>query len=154
MLDEHRAEIDSTRAGEQGASLVELVVGTVLIATVLGPAITLSLTHSRLRTLDGEVALAFAACRNAIEQVRAMTFADVPTLDGRGFSVPGPDGSANGLSARAGDSDGMPGRFTVTVDRSFGGEVLYRVHVAVAWTGCAGEQERHLETLIANRSPL
>ncbi|MFQ5503624.1 MAG: hypothetical protein ACE5F1_02375, partial [Planctomycetota bacterium] len=82
---------------EAGISLVELMIGTVIVITMLGGILSLCLQHARQRRIDAELHLAFVACRNNLEELRSVPFSDLPSLDGRGFDVPASDGSPGGL---------------------------------------------------------
>jgi len=135
-------------------SLVEMLLGSVLLFAAASSMISVCLSNSRLRRIDSERALAFIACRNQIEEVRSLPFVTIPTLDGLGFDVPASNGGAGGLRPRDGDADGLPGQFVVTTEDSFGSQTLYRVRAVVHWEGIAGEQEFELDALIADRGAL
>lgn len=140
------------RQGESGTSLIELLIGTVVLVAMIVPTVSVCVQNSRLRRLDAEIELAFAACRNRLEEARALPFATIPTLHGRGFEVPGPNGIGNGLAPRAGDADGLPGEFEVTTVDTSGAETLYRVRAISRWQGVLGDQELQLDVFMTNRS--
>lgn len=127
--------------------MISLVVSMVLIGALL------SVVHQQgaTRRSTEEGILALSAARNNIEQIRSMTQAQVLALDGTGFDVPGTNGAAGGLQPQPGDSDGLPGQFTVSVDQSAGGNTLYRVVASVVWLGVSGRRRIDLQALIGER---
>ncbi|MCA8969849.1 MAG: type II secretion system protein [Planctomycetes bacterium] len=136
---------------ERGSSLVELVIGTSIVTTILIALISAVTRQSRLRKVDEEVNLAMIACRNALEELRDMPFSSLASLHDSGFDIPGTNGGPHGLAPLANDDDGLPGHFAVVVDQSSSGEILYRVTLAVDWSGSAGKQHFELSTLVAER---
>jgi hypothetical protein len=108
-------------------------------------------SQSRLRQSDAELNLAYVACQSQLEALRRVPFAQLASVDGTGFDVLGPDGSPGGLPPMPGDHDGLPGRFSVTVDKTDGAAVLYRVVASVAWQGALRDQTFELETLLGAR---
>ena len=109
------------------------------------------LQSSKTRRLDSEINLAFVACRNNLDELRSIPFAQLAAMDGQGFDVPGVNGSPGGLQPVPGDPDGLPGQFTVVVDKTGGGKTLYRVSATVIWTGVLRRKQFVLETLIGER---
>jgi type II secretory pathway pseudopilin PulG len=141
------------RQGERGTSLIELMLGAVMVITLL-LAISSSVTsQSRTRRVSEERNLAMVACRNILERLRDTTFATVPALNNTGFDVPGVNGLAGGLKALPGDADGLPGHITVAVDQTASGQTLYLVTLDVDWTGVTGRQHFQEQTLLAERKP-
>ncbi len=139
------------RATEHGASLVELTVMLVSVVILLAGALSGAVTHSAQRRVHGEQILAMAACRNTLENLRGVDFDTLPSLHNTGFDVPGTDGQPKGLPPREGDSDGLPGRITVTLNRSVSGAVLYTVRTTVTWRGATRGGEFSMETLMGER---
>ena len=95
--------------------------------------------------------MAFAACRECLDELRSTPFANLPNLDGIGFDVPSLKGSPGGLACVAGDTDGLAGQFTVVVDQSAGGSTLYIVTTTVTWKGVRGRRVFQLTTLMGER---
>lgn len=140
------------RSTETGVGLVEVAIGAVVLATLLGAILSATVHPHRLRQSDGELRLAFTACRNVLGELRSVPFSEIPTLDGVGFDVPGFNGSpGGGLRAVAGDPDDLPGELTVTLDKANGGVTLYRVRAAVTWSGTQNRQRFALETVMGER---
>lgn len=131
--------------------LSELLLGTVIVVVMTVAVLTMSLQSTRLRSLDEEHALAFAACRNGVERIRSLPFGQVLAQSGTGFTVPGRNGEPNGLRPRPGDTDGMPGEVLVTVAESNGPVQMLLVQVRVLWEGRNGPQQCQLNTLVADR---
>ena len=82
---------------ELGASLIELMVGVVAITTVVGSILTMLLQHSRMRMHDQALYLAYLACRNTMEDIRAQPFSSIAALNGSGFDVLDLRGNPGGL---------------------------------------------------------
>ena len=121
------------------------------IITMLLAVSTAVTSQSRTRRVAEERNLAMVACRNAVEDLRNQPFAGLPALHGTGFDIPGINGAAGGLRPLPGDADGLPGQFSVGIDQSAAGEILYRITVTVDWTGVNGRQHFELMTLVADR---
>ncbi len=134
-----------------GFALVELIAGAVVSIIALTAIVTLSLQHAKLRRVDKELSLAITACRNQLEAVRAMPIDQVPALNGTSFDVPGGAGQPHGLQPLPGDPDGLPGMLVVTVDKSSGSNVLYRVTARVDWKGVLDARSFELTTLVGAR---
>lgn len=149
-----RAETPVVRAhtGEAGASLTELMIGLLVCVFVVGSALAMTVHQARLRKADSELSLAMQACRNSLEELRSLDFAALPSMDGVGFDVPGPDGEPLGLTPVAGDADGLAGEFSVVVDKTTGTATLYRVTARVLWTGSMDRQTFELTTIMGPRS--
>ena len=124
---------------------------TVVLVVAVGTTISLSLQHSRLRRLSGENDLASIACRNNLEDLRSVKFADLKTLNNTGFDVPAVNGSPGGLRPVPGDADGLAGRFRVTEEAKSGSDILYRVVAEVTWVGVAGRRTIEFTSLFADR---
>lgn len=142
---------DRSQGGERGFSLVEVMVGMVASVLVIGSTLSMVTQHARLRKVDEELHLALVACQNNLEELRSLPFANLPSMHGVGFDVPGPNGAPGGLEPVAGDPDGLPGRFTVTVDQTTGSETIYLVTATVEWSGSIKRQSLELQTLMRPR---
>ena len=134
-------------AKQGGFSMVELMIGAVLIVVGLLGIMSACIRLHALQRLDTEIGQAYRSCRSNLEELRAVTLADLEALDGTGFDVVGPDGVTTGLQAVAGDADGLPGRIEVTVDQSAAGRVVYRIRAVVTWSGATEEHTVDLQTL-------
>jgi type II secretory pathway pseudopilin PulG len=105
------------RKGRAGMTLIELTVGiAVLVVGVLGFAQTMvSLERAQLRTK--EAGRATQAARAILERIQAEAFPEAfrryngePADDpGGAGTAPGKNFAVEGLSARPGDPDGLPG---------------------------------------------
>jgi type II secretory pathway pseudopilin PulG len=145
-----RSTLAAGPASARGSAIVELLVGLVAaVLAVLSAALLIS-HHDRLRRTDAETDLALAACRSQIEELRSLPLTSLPALDGTGFDVPGPDGRPGGLEPVPGDADGLPGRFTITVDQT-GGAPVYVVRATVTWTGSLAPQTFEVEAQMSAR---
>jgi len=132
-------------------SLMEVMVGAVLVVVFLGAMLSLTVRQGSQRQLHHEMSLAIAAAIDNLEHVRSVPFITVPTLDGSGFDVPGSNGLAGGLKAQAGDADGLPGQLHVEIASSSGAYKLYRVTATVSWSGVNGNRTISLRTLLEDR---
>jgi type II secretory pathway pseudopilin PulG len=139
------------RTSERGASLVELTVMLVSVVVLLAGALSGAVSHSAQRRVHGEQILAMAACRNTLEQLRGVDFETLPSLHNTGFDVPGTNGQPKGLPPLEGDSDGLPGRIAVQLNRSVSGAVLYTVRTTVTWRGATRGGEFSMECLMGER---
>ena len=139
------------RTEERGFSLVDFMAGMVVSVLVIGSTLSMTIQHARQRKFDEENHLALFACQNNLEALRSVPFANLPSMNGVGFDVPGKNGAAAGLNAVPGDDDGLPGQFSVKVDQTTGGETIYLVRATVAWSGSQGRQSFELETLMGPR---
>src|SRR5262245_36367835 len=95
--------------------------------------------------------LAFDACRNVLEDLRSKPIADIAAANGQGFTVVGASGLGVGLQPRPGDAAGRAGLITASTYRVYGTNTLYRVTVAVDWTGAAPKGHVHVTTLMGQR---
>jgi|KBSSwiStaDraftv2_1062776.scaffolds.fasta_scaffold2366914_1 type II secretory pathway pseudopilin PulG len=134
------------RSGERGMSLVELMIATVVMVVGLVGIMNSCVKLHALQRLDGEVAFAYRACMQTIEDLRAMPLASLPGMNATGFDVPGPDATTPLLAAQPGDRDGLPGAITVQQLASNGGRLLYRITAAAAWRGASGNSAVQLST--------
>ena len=139
----------ATAAGrpDAGFSLVELLMGTVLMVVGLVGVMSATIRLHGLQRLDTEIDQAFQACRTNLEELRAVTLVALPGYNGRGFAVPGPDGVTPALRAVPGDPDGLPGEIHVTLDQSAAGFLLYRIRTVVTWKGATDRHTVELSTL-------
>ena len=139
------------RDRERGSSLVEMLVTSVIVVTLLVALLSATMNHSRQRRLNGERNLALVAAMNTLEQARTIPYADLPALNGTGFDVPGPNGQPGGLHPLPGDADGLPGSIRVVLDLSYGGAQVYRVTARVDWKGVQNKNQIELSSLIVER---
>ena len=130
---------------------LEIAVAILVTATVVFAVLWVGRGQTQLRQSDAELSLAYAACQSQLEALRRVPFAQLEAVDGSGFDVLGPDGAPGGLRPMADDGDGLPGQFTVTIDKASGDVVLYRVTAIVAWQGTLRDQTFELETLMGAR---
>lgn len=143
-----RQDVPMQRKNEHGFSLVELMIGTVLIVVGLVAIMRSCLRLHALQRLDSEVGLAYRACQTNLEKLRGMPVASLAALDGTGFDVPGPDGATPILRAAADDPDGLPGQLRVRLERSAAGRSLYWIEAAVSWRGAVGVRSLELGTFL------
>lgn len=144
-------ETQRDRAAQAGTSLVELLLGTTIVITLLMAISQTMVSQSRVRRTSEERSLAMTACRNNLESLRQLTMTEVVALHDTGFDVPGTNGQPGALRPVPGDSDGLPGRFSVTVDQVSAGERLYLVRLTVDWIGVSGRQSFQLHNLVTAR---
>lgn len=137
--------------GEAGFSLVELMIGVVLMIVGLVGIMTSTIRLHSLQKVDTELGHAFRACRTNLEELRTVPLSTLPTLDGTGFDVLGPDGRSAGIDPVPGDPDGLPGEIHVTLDQSTAVRSLYRIRVVVTWDAGSRVQSVELETLRGGR---
>ena len=144
---------DSARGNprQRGFALLELIIGTAVIATSLGAIVSLTVRQSKLRRADSELHLALTACRTTLESLRTMKLTDIEALNGTGFDALDLLGKAGGLRAVPGDADGLPGILIVTTDKTSGAVKLLHVVARVTWAGAAGRQRFEMKTLIGER---
>ena len=136
---------------EAGTSLVELMLTVSVVLVMLAGTLTGVVYHQRQRQITMERQLAMVACRNTLEQIRGVDVAVLPSLDGRGFDVPGTNGAPGGLSPVAGDPDGLAGEITVRPADTFGGTTIYYVSTRVVWLGAGPNNVIQLEALVGER---
>ena len=105
-----------------------------------------------MRRSNEQLNMAFLACRNALEDLRALPFADLPAMNGQGFDVPGFNGEPGALVPMPGDVDQLPGEFIVTLDNSSNGESIYWVTLRITWRGVLGRQSFQLRILFTQRN--
>ena len=135
-----------------GVSLVELLVGIGVAVLLVAGALTGVAQHQAQRRMHGEMILAMSACRNTLEELRAVDIGDLPTYDGRGFDILGQNGEANGLPVIEGDADGLAGQISVTAHSSSAtGNELYVVQARVHWQGATRQGNFVMETLMGER---
>lgn len=136
---------------EAGTSLVELMLAVSVVLVMLAGTLTGVAYHQRQRRITMERQLAMVACRNTLEQLRAVAIGTLPSLHGRGFDVPGTNGAPGGLRAVPGDPDGLAGEITVQPADAFGGTTIYYVSTRVVWAGVGPSNAIQLETLVGER---
>ena len=135
------------RRGQAGFSIVELMIGTVLMVVGLVGVMSSTIRLHGLQRLDTEIGQALQSCRSNLEELRTVPLASLPTYEGRGFDVLGPGGQPAGLRAVPGDPDRLPGEIHVTLDQSVGTHVLYRIRAVVTWCGASDRHSIELSTL-------
>jgi type II secretory pathway pseudopilin PulG len=135
------------QACQAGFSIVELMIGTVLIVVGLVGIMSSTVRLHGLQRMDTEIGHAYRACCTNLEELRTVPIQNLPGLDGRGFAVPGPDGVTPALRAVPGDADGLPGAIHVVLDQSIAGRRLYRISAVVTWQGASGRHSVDLMTL-------
>ena len=140
-------DVNDRRAEQAGFSLVELMIGAVLIVIGLLGIMSACIRLHALQRLDTEIGYALRSCRSNLEELRTVPIADLVALHDTGFDVLGPDGTSVGLEAVPGDADGLPGRIEVSVADAAAGRVLLRIRAIVDWYGAQREQSVDLETL-------
>jgi type II secretory pathway pseudopilin PulG len=134
-----------------GFTLIELL-GSVVIASIALPGILYATVNmSRLKRVDEQRNLAYAACRSQIERLRNLAIVDLPLQDGAGFAVDVDSNGQEELYAAPDDADGLPGEISVAVQEAAGGRTLYRVGATVRWSGAAGAQVFWLQTFMTSR---
>jgi type II secretory pathway pseudopilin PulG len=137
--------------GEQGSSLVEVMVAAMVALIIVGAVLSIVVSESHQRRATSETSLAMSAAVNNLEQIRTIDEATLVGLDGSGFDVPGPNGDPGGLQPVPGDMDGLPGLLTVVEEDSSGGVKIYKVVATVAWKGVSGTQRVRLQSLVGER---
>ncbi len=135
----------------EGFSLIEIMIGSILVVTFLGSVMSLVAQQGVHRRTNLQTTLATNAALSRLEEVRGMDISDVPKLDGTDFDVLGVGGETGGLQPIAGDPDGLPGEFTVTIDQTSAGVTLYRVTATVTWRDGNRERSLWLESLVGER---
>lgn len=138
---------------EAGSSLVEVMFATVLVVMFVGSLLLVSIQQGTHRRVNLETSLAMSAILDNLERIRAVPFSSLLGLDGSGFDIPAVNGSSSGgLEPLAGDLDGLPGEFTVSVaPQSVPGVTLYRVVATVEWRGASRARSLSMETLVGER---
>ena len=136
---------------EQGASLLEVMIATLVALVLLGAVLSVVIQQGRQRQANTESSLALSAALNNLEQLRSVPATTLITLNDTGFDVPGSNGAPGGLQPVPGDIDGLPGQFLVSVDQSAAGVDLYRVVATVTWRGVTGRRRVTLQALMGER---
>jgi hypothetical protein len=128
-----------------------MLITAVIVVVLLVALLSATMNHTRQRRVNGERNLALVAALNTLERARTIPYSQLPSLDGTGFDVPGPNGQAGGLQPVPGDPDGLPGRLSVVLDLSYGGAQVYRVTARVDWRGVQNRNQVELSSLIVER---
>jgi hypothetical protein len=136
---------------EAGMSLVDLMIGAMVGIVLIGAVLSIVVHQGHLRQANTETSLAHSAALNNLELLRSLSEVDLPTMDGKGFDIPGSNGQPNGLHALPDDPDKLPGRLTVVVEKTSGGATLFRAIASVSWRGVTGRRIYSLQTLIGER---
>lgn len=134
-----------------GSTFVEIMVGIVVMSAALLGLLNITLQTSKQRRSIEENGFAYLACRENLEQLRALPIASIPALDGSGFDVPGPDGSPGYLTPLQADPDGLPGKIEVVLEKQTPSAKLYRVALVVEWQRLRGSQNLRIETFVGDR---
>lgn len=132
-------------------SLVELLIMFSAAVMILAGALTGVVQHSAQRRMTTERIQAMVAARNVLEELRTVDITVLPTLNGTGFDVPGPDGEPGGLNPLPGDADGLPGQILVSEHDRLFSIVIYRVQVLVQWSGADPKGLFSMESLMGER---
>lgn len=132
-----------------GFSLVEAVLGLVLIVVALQTAIPLAMSSSQVSSLVLENHMARIEARRKIDEIRDADFASIQgTYDGQGFDVDvDQDGTRDLTPVRGASQVG-----TVTVGEVPGGYLLgeaLQVTVTLRWQSTKGDHTFRLTTTIA-----
>jgi hypothetical protein len=143
--------VNTGKKGEEGMSLVELMIGAFLGIVLIGAVLSIVVHQGHLRQANAESSLAHGAALNNIELLRSLSEAELKTMDGKGFDAPGSNGQPGGLQPFPGDLDNLPGRLTVVVEKTSGAATLYRAIASVSWVGVNGRRVYSIETLIGER---
>jgi type II secretory pathway pseudopilin PulG len=137
---------------EEGALIIELMIGTVVILVALSAIMSVVLSSAVMRRQNEEITLAYTAASNAMEELRTLPGSSLLLRNDVDFDCPSLTGSVEGLRAVKSDADGLPGKLTVTLDSSGGGASVYHVVAVVNWVGAKGQQQLSLESLIGART--
>jgi len=143
--------VETQQTNQEGLSLIEVMLGAVVVMVFVGALLTLTTRQGLHRKLNQESSLATTAALDTLEEIRNQDFSTLPSLHGTGFDVIGVNGDPGGLTPQNGDSDGLPGEIRVSVDSSSSGEVLYRVEAVVSWYGVSGNRTLKVDTLVSER---
>ena len=154
MEDYKRIGDSERKAGEAGALLIEILIGTVTIMIALTAVMSVVLSSAVMRQQNAELTLAYSAASNALEELRTLPIDELLARDASNFACPALNGTEDGLLPVDGDVDGMPGEITVVLDSSGSGSNVYHVVALVRWAGVNGSQTLQLETLIGERTSL
>ena len=134
------------RSGEAGLSLVELMIATVVMVVGLVGIMNSCVRLHAMQRMDAEVGLAYRACLQNLEELRALPLASLPAMNATGFDIPGPDATTPALAAQPGDADRLPGLINVQQVAINGGRLLYRITATAAWRGASGDSKVQLST--------
>lgn len=132
-------------------SLLELVLGMLLLLVAIGGAYGMSTQASRQRRVDDEQRQAFVTCRSQMDALRALAPAALPAQNGRRFPVDLDGDGINDLQAVAGTPGGLTGQIRIQTVSSSGGESLYRATLTVTWLGVSGLRTFSMQSLLSNR---
>lgn len=167
--------------------MLEIMVSIAILMVAVSGMASAMLSSMQLNRVNGETTLAHEAARQAIETVQSQTFDDVFALynadplddPGGAGTGPGPDFTVTGLTAQAGDADGLVGQvlfptqgaqvredvadagWRMPRDLNADGAVdgldhagdyqLLPVRVRVQWRGISGPRVLDFETLLSGR---
>ena len=127
------------------------MVAIVLLVVFVGAVLSLVIQQGHHRQSNLQTTLATNAALTNLERVRTVDIGEVLKLNGSGFEVRGLNGEANGLLPVAGDPDGLPGEFHVSLAMGSGTLAVYRVAAVVRWRHGQRTREVRLESLIGDR---
>ncbi len=139
----------SKKRAQDGFSMVEAMIGVVLIVVAMQSVIPLATSSTQLSSLVSENHLVRAQARQKMDQIRQAEFASVPDLyHGHAFNIDVDDDGNLDLTPVPGQSavglvqvQQVPGGLLV-------GEALH-VSVRVRWQSSKGHHEFVLQTTIA-----
>jgi prepilin-type N-terminal cleavage/methylation domain-containing protein len=126
----------------QGFTLVEVLVATVLFLVACLALAHLAVVTSQLQRSEGERRLAWTALSQQLRMVESTPFAQIAAVhDGRPFDVV-IEGATNGaLPPLVGDADGLPGLIEVTPVTIGGkGNMMVEVTARIDWDGSFAPQ--------------
>jgi prepilin-type N-terminal cleavage/methylation domain-containing protein len=132
-----------------GFTLVELMMAVSIALLCLSGIFMTTTMATKNRQAERDRQLAMAACELRMEQLRAMTFAQLPGQNNLRFQVDLDNDSRPDLRTVAGTP--LPGVVTVTTQSSSGTLRLYRVRTSVRWQSVTGIRTVSLESFIGNR---
>jgi hypothetical protein len=127
-----------------------MVLAAVAV-TLIGATLSATIQHAGQRQINVERVLALDAARNVLEDLRTVDAATLPTLNGTGFDVPGPNGESSGLRPVEGDADGLAGEILLEPQSVVGLTTLYRARVTVRWRGRDPSGVLSIESLMGGR---
>ncbi len=132
----------------EGFSLVEVMLASVILVLTLVGFLSLTNYLFGLEEDSREVQTATAAATSKIEEIRAYAKESwgllLNTYNNKDFRVPGLEPATNSPNA---DTDGFPGKITITTDSAD----VYTVAVEIRWRHARRNQRLDLVTKITNR---
>ena len=140
----------STRQGQDGLGLLDVVVGMALMAVAVLAAAQLVMDTNNMRQTIEIQRLVSDHLDSQLKQVEVTSFPTIQTAhDGRGFPVESPNGLR--LEAPQGDPDGLPGLVSIEVPDPPGNpDQLVRVTVEVEWADRSGTHRQSRSALVSS----